>query len=126
MDRIPPKQKEPDLMEGGPGELREVIDVDVHKHMHLPKVDLEIQEEVKRKDSEEMDVGGDSDEEVKIPGMRLAYDLGIQNKISQRLRAPIYNVDELEEESDLNKRTAFGLNDIRTNIYLSCYRCKRE
>ena len=43
---------------------------------------------------------------------------------SERLRAPIYNMEELEEEYDLNKRMGFGLNNLRNNIFLYCYRCK--
>lgn len=51
---------------------------------------------------------------------------GIPEKMSERVRAPIYNNDELEEEFDLNKRIAFGLNNYRRNIFFYCYRCKRE
>jgi hypothetical protein len=51
---------------------------------------------------------------------------GIPDKMSERVRAPIYNNDELEEEFDLNKRIAFGLNNYRRNVFFYCYRCKRE
>ena len=46
----------------------------------------------------------------------------VPDKMSERVRAPIYNNDELEEELDLNKRMAFGLSSLRTNMFLYCYR----
>ena len=97
MDNIPPKEKEPDLMEGDDGELKEIMEVDTHKHHHAPtsanshtpindienhieekkEKNYKIEEEKrpnyniqnKGSDDEYNDVGGDSDEEVKLPGM---------------------------------------------------------
>ena len=36
---------------------------------------------------------------------------GIPDRISERIPAPIYKIDDLEEEFDLNKRMSFGIND---------------
>ena len=47
---------------------------------------------------------------------------GIPDRMSERMRDPIYNTDDLEEEFDLNKRMAFGLNKTRRNVFFHCYR----
>ena len=47
---------------------------------------------------------------------------GIPKKMSQRMRAPIFNLEALEEEISLNKHETFGLKDINKNIFLHCYR----
>ena len=47
---------------------------------------------------------------------------GIPEKMSKRVRAPIYNQDLLDEDPELNKRITFGLNDIYKPTFFHCYR----